>query len=64
MVPFNKELVFPEGLEIEPAKSCHEPCKCHCDKSIAIDFNPIGDLIIIKAVENLGNLFIIANVFF
>ena len=54
--------LLPQGLEIESAEFSHESRESHFYEVVAIDFDPIGDPMVIEAIKNLQNLFIVADI--
>ena len=54
---------LPQGLKVEAADFSHESRKGHVDELIMIDFNPVSNLMVIEAVEDFRDLFIITDIF-
>ena len=54
---------LPQGLKVEAVDFSHESRQGHIDESIMIDFNPVSNLMVIKAVEDFRDLFIITDIF-
>ena len=44
-------------------KFCHKGWEGHFCESFTIDFSPISDLMVIKTVQNFGDLFVITDIF-
>ena len=59
---FGLSHLLPQGLEIESAELSHESRESDFYEAVAIHFDPISDPMVIEAIKNLRNLFIVANI--